>query len=136
MIITASNENHSNEHPFCKDIETNSVSEDGSSCTGRIYIFFIQLNLYPKIDLDSTSSSMTLTSSSKTHFRLSNDDEEYVDDFDNDDEDDWKPKKKRRRITTTKKNKTKKKKNLVVVVSPSNSPIDFPNCIIPLNKLR
>jgi hypothetical protein len=37
MIITASNENHSNGHQFCKDIETNSISEDGSSCTGRIY---------------------------------------------------------------------------------------------------
>lgn len=80
---------------------------------------------------------MTLTNSNKANFRLSNDDEEYVDDFDNDDEDDWKPKKKKRRIaTTTKKNKTNKKKNLVVVVSPTNSQIDFPNCLIPLNKLR
>ncbi len=102
----------------------------------QVEYIFIPFNLYSKIGLDSTSSSMTLISSNKTHLRLSNDDEEYVDDFDNDDEDDWKPKKKKRRIATTTKNKIKKKKNLVVVVSPTNSPIDFPNCIIPLNKLR
>jgi hypothetical protein len=37
MIISAEDENHSNGNQFCKDIETNSVSEDGSSCTGRIF---------------------------------------------------------------------------------------------------
>ena len=98
----------------------------------QVQHIFTQLIRSSLICLDSTSSSMTLT---KTHFRLSNDDEEYVDDFDNDDEDDWKPKKKKRRIST-KKNKAKKQKNLVVVVSPSPSQINFPNCIIPLNKLR
>jgi len=102
MIITDSDENH-----FYKDIEFNSISEDGSSCT------------------DSTSSS------SKANFRLSNEDEEYID---NDEEDDWKPKKKKRRVVT--KNKKKINKDLLVVVSPSTSRLDFPNCIIPLNKLH
>jgi hypothetical protein len=46
--------------------------------------------------LDSTSSSITLTNSSKTNLRISTEDEEYVDDFDNDEEDDWKPKKKKK----------------------------------------
>jgi hypothetical protein len=75
--------------------------------------------------LDSTSSS------SKINLRLSNEDEEYID---NDEEDDWKPKKKRRRVAT--KNKKKINKDLLVVVSPSTSQLDFPNCIIPLNKLQ
>jgi hypothetical protein len=87
--------------------------------------------------LDSTSSSITLTNSSKTNLRISTEDEEYVDDFDNDDEDDWKPKKKKRRVTAkTNKTKKKKEKDLLVVVSPSTSRINFPNCIIPLNQLR
>jgi hypothetical protein len=37
MIITSSDENQSNGNHFCKDIEINSISEDGSSCTGRIF---------------------------------------------------------------------------------------------------
>ena len=35
MIFTDSDENRSNGNQFSKDIETNSVSEDGSSCTGK-----------------------------------------------------------------------------------------------------
>lgn len=134
MIIATSDENHSDGQHFAKDIETNSVSEDGSSCTGRV-LLFIRNDENCCLFLDSTSSSMTLPSSSKAHLRLSNIDEDYVDEFDNDEEDDWKPKKKRQR-TAAKKNKINKKKNLVVVVSPSATEVEFPNCIIPLNKLR
>ena len=71
----------------------------------------------------------------RSNVRLTNEDEDYVDDFDNDEEDDWKPKKKKRRIKT-KKNSTTKKKKFVVVVSPSNSPLTFPNCLIPINQIR
>jgi len=119
MIITASDENRSNGNHFYKDVEMNSISEDGSSCT------------------DSTSSSTILINSNKTHLRISNEDEEYIDDFDNDEEDDWKPKNKKRPLkSTNNKNKKKKNKDLVVLVSPSTSKLHFPNCIIPLNKLR
>ena len=121
MVLTSSDENH-----FSKDIETNSISEDGSSCTGNE-----RLSLDWKKEFgfeDSTSSSMTLISSNKTNV---NEDEDYVDDFDNDEEDDWKPKKKKRRIPP-KKTSIKRKKKLVVVVSPSNSSLNFPNCLIPI----
>ncbi|CAF1338268.1 unnamed protein product [Rotaria sordida] len=118
MIITATNKNEFNGNHFDKDIENNSISEDGSSCT------------------DSTSSLMTLISSNKIHHCISNEDQEYIENFDNDDEDDWKPKKKKQRVTKLhNKNKTKKNKDLLVVVSPSSSKLNFSNSIIPRNKL-
>ncbi|CAF3538579.1 unnamed protein product [Rotaria sp. Silwood1] len=116
MIITATDKNGSDGNHLDKDIENNSISEDGSSCT------------------DSTSSSMTLISSNKTHPCISNEDQEYIDDFDNDEEDDWKPKKKQRVTKSNNKKKTTKNKDLLVVVSPSSSKLNFPNSIIPLNK--
>lgn len=100
MIITDSDENQ---------FETNSISEDGSSCT------------------DSTTSSMTLINSNKNYFHLSDEEED-------EDEDDWKPKKRKRK--TIKKNNKRKPKDLVVVVSPRNSPVNLENCILPFNQIR
>ncbi|UJR38529.1 hypothetical protein I4U23_031197 [Adineta vaga] len=118
MIITDSDENRSNGNHFYKDIETNSISEDGSSCT------------------DSTSSSMTLSGSHKTHLRVSNEDKDYLDEFDNDEEEEWKPKKKKRRPKATSTTNKKKKKDLLLVVSPATTKLDCPNYIIPYEKLR
>ncbi|CAF4535469.1 unnamed protein product [Rotaria sp. Silwood2] len=118
MIITATDKNGLDGNHLDKDIENNSISEDGSSCT------------------DSTSSSMTLISSNKVHHCISNEDQEYLNDFDNDEEDDWEPKKKKKRATkSNSKKKTKKNKDFLVVVSPPGSKLNFPNSIIPLNKL-
>ncbi len=41
MIITASDENRSNGNHFYKDVEIHSISEDGSSCTGRTFTYQI-----------------------------------------------------------------------------------------------
>ncbi|CAF1063298.1 unnamed protein product [Adineta ricciae] len=117
MIFTDSDENRSNGNQFSKDIETNSVSEDGSSCT------------------DSTSSSMTIPGSNKTHLRVSNEEKNCFDESENDDEEEWKPKKKKQRtkITSTATNSRKKKKDLLLVVAPSTTKL---NCIIPYENIN
>ena len=102
MIITDPDENQ---------FETNSISEDGSSCT------------------DSTSSSLTLLNSNKNQFYLSNEDEEN-----DEEEDDWKPKKRKRK--QTKKLNKKKDKDLFVVVSPRNTQMNLSNYLLPFNKMR
>ncbi|CAF3337498.1 unnamed protein product [Rotaria socialis] len=118
MIIAASDKNGSDRNHFDKDIENNSISEDGSSCT------------------DSTSSSMTLISSNQIHNSLANETEKYFDEFDDDDEDDWKPKMKKQRVTKSNhKKKMKKNKDVLVVVSSSTSKLNFGKSIIPLSKL-